>query len=140
MNVSNGGFDLTNSALGVADQLFACRAGGGELMAIRIANDSSYTIWTKKRTLTLPIVDALSSNRDITSLTSLYTTTSVSNSQSMVVSIGVDGSRYIRNAVRSFSTGVVVPESVVINSPRAGFSNRLAVASVNGSDGQPASV
>lgn len=134
---ATGGFDVTNTTDQYVDRFFTYRAGGGELMAVNISGGGSFSLWTRQRVTTLPTVDAVSRNWNVTVNNLLLSAGTVSESGNTIVSIDTAAGSYVR---RSFTgNGSTYDEALQINQPRSGYGFRPA-ATPTASDGSIVSV
>lgn len=135
----SGGFHLQGSNW--RTRLYAYRAGGGELMLISQDAQGAVSFFTRKQARTLPAVGDVSEGWQFnivpsgSSLASFTAPTAVNAYKSTVASVDATQMRYVRNSVIDNTANVTRPETVVLNSPRDGFAQRLAASNVVRSDG-----
>lgn len=133
---SAGGFNLIGSGTdNWTDRAFAYRAGNGSLMLLSVSEDGSQTIWTKKRTLSLPTAATVfgkswsifaNSSAIASSLNTSYTSTFTSSDAA--------ANSYIRT-VNLASGTPDYSETILINSPRDGYNFRDAGTATSTSTG-----
>jgi len=139
-----GGFYLEGD--GWRDRLYAYRAGGGEFMLLSVTPDGEVGFFTRKQARTLPAVGDASEGWQFSiapsggSAVSFTASTAVNPFKSTVVSVDASQMRYVRHAVIDQTANVTRPETLVLNSPRDGFVQRLAASGVVRSDGVPSTV
>lgn len=139
-----GGFFLEGD--GWRDRLFAYRAGGGEFMLLSVTPDGEVGFFTRKQARTLPTVGDVSEGWQFSiapsgsSAVSFTAATAVNPFKSTVASVDASQMRYVRQAVIDQTANVTRPETLVLNSPRDGFVQRLAANGVVRSDGATSTV
>ncbi|MEP7302328.1 MAG: hypothetical protein ABI699_12435 [Caldimonas sp.] len=132
---AGGGFDLTNTTAGYVDRAFAYRAGGGELMLVLLAKAGHITFATANLPVNLPAVGRVQTFWNMF-IGAQYTAAAALNlSRNTVVSADAANGSFVRAAVQNFATNATRPETVKINSLRAGYNQRLPANGVLHSDG-----
>jgi hypothetical protein len=130
-----GGFDATDSGAGtVGARVFAFRAGNGELMLMHVGDDGSFAFHTRTRSNPMPAVGAGSVSWNLTIGQNLLATSAVSATANTTSSVDAAAGSYVRQAGTA-GQNTMHPETVLINSPRGGYNNRLAATAVTNSAG-----
>ena len=135
---SSGGFEIYNTINSDIDRVFAYRSGGGELMAVSLALNGSYSLSTRKRANTLPTLPAAANNTWGLTANSLGINTGFADASNTVTAVDTAGNSFLRNNLIN-SNGVTRPETLTINSPRDGFNTRRSEP-VTASDGSTSTV
>ena len=128
-----GGFDFVNTTANFTDRYFAYHAGGGELMLVGISGDGSFTVWTKKRTNTLPTVGTVTNNWNLTLNNQNLAGPALSEVSNTITSVDATSGTFIRTQ-QTVGANDAHPESLAINNPRDGYTFRPA-ATATAADG-----
>lgn len=141
---SAGGFDLVSTLVGDTwtDRLFAYRAGSGNLMLVSLSVDGSLTVLAKQRTLGLPTVgEPFTGSWDLTINNQLSAGTLNSYIAGSGRVISVDTATSSSTRMQSNDAGVDdYTDTVVQNSPRAGFNYRAAGTTTSVLDGRTVNI
>ena len=129
---SDGGFDWVEGST-VLSRMFAYRAGGGELMLVDVAEDGTFSMWTKQRSNALPAVNRVRTGWDLRLTNQLLATPPIGESTNTITAVDTAASSFVRLAKTVGGTDEHL-ETVLANSPRNGYSFRAA-ATVTGTDG-----
>ena len=131
-----GGFDFKNTADSTtAGRVFMFRSGGGEPMLVRTDLDGSILFATRKRIITLPTVDTVSSSWSVGLDNQGRAASAITDSKNTILSVDSTAGTWVRANVFNITTGATVNETLAINTPRDGYNNRRAATGVTGSDG-----
>ncbi len=134
-----GGFDVSGTSTGPAGaRVFAYRAGNGELMLVGVKQSGSFGFYTHPRTNTLPTVGTTSTSWNVTIGQNLLAPSAVAANTVTTVSVDAAAGSYVRQA-QTVGQSATRLETVMINSPRNGYNNRLA-ATVTDSAGATVNV
>ncbi|MFT3818667.1 MAG: hypothetical protein QM750_13675 [Rubrivivax sp.] len=126
-----GGFDGADSSTGAANaRVFAFRAGNGDLMLMHVGADGSFGFHTRVRSNTPPTVGGGSTSWNVTIARSGLAPNAVSASSNTTLSVDTAAGSYLRQA-GTVGQNTMHPETVMINSPRDGYNNRLAATVTN---------
>ena len=139
---SAGGFDIvgTDSNGSWTDRAFAYRAGNGDLMMVDVAGDGSVSIWTKKRTLSLPTVGTVqSASWSIRTLSTLVANALGINYAQTVTAVDSSANSYTRAVTLADGT-VDYSETILQNTPRAGYNFRAAGSTTSSFDGRTVNI
>jgi hypothetical protein len=141
---SAGGFDLVSTLVGDAwtDRLFAYRAGSGHLMLLVISEDGSIAALSKQRTLGLPTVGAAAytGGWDL-AVNSQLTAGSLTAYAGGALVTAVDAATSSVTRMQKNTAGVDdYTDTVVLNSPRAGFNYRAADTTTSVLDGRTVTI
>ena len=136
---ADGGFDTVDKTTGALDgRNFAYRAGGGELMLIRVNGDGSFHLLTRQRTNTLPAVGAAQTFWNLTVNNQLSAASPLNASSNTVVSVDAAAASWVRNQRTGGGTNDSThPETLFANKPRNGYTLRAA-GTAPASDGSTA--
>lgn len=135
---SAGGFDLVGTDAGGTwtGRAFAFRAGNGDLMLVEVAGNGSVAIFTKKRTLTLPTVGSSQiagwSLRTRSTLIADPLNISFANT---ITAIDSSAGSFTRMVARADGTADY-SETILQNSPRAGYNFRAIGSTTSVFDGR----
>ncbi len=136
---SAGGFNWAQADGGFNERVFLYRSGGGELLRVNLANAGGHIgFWTRKVALSLPAVGRESSFWNI-SQNNNYTAGAITDGFNTVRSVDATANSFLRDSVINIGTGVTRPETLRINNPRDGYSQRVA-ETVTASDGSSSAV
>lgn len=136
---ADGGFNVSNSGDPSVSRAFAYRAGNGDLMAVMVDGDGSVYLFTKMRTLSLPTVgDINPKSWSIRTRTTLLADALLTNFTTTVMQVdtttgGVTRTQNLEAGTPNYT------ETVVQNSPRAGYSYRAA-ATTTDANNNPVSI
>lgn len=139
---SAGGFDMASTAVGDVwtDRVFAYRAGNGDLMMLEVAGNGSVSVFTKKRTLSLPTVDTVqSASWSIRTLGTLVANALNISYPAKVTAVNSEAGSFSRTVNLTDGT-VDYNETLLINTPRAGYNFRAAGATTSVVDGNPRAI
>ncbi len=124
-----GGFDLTASGASTpTGRAFVYKSGAGTLMAAYVWADGSFSIMSKQRTNSLPVVGESSSNWQISVDNTLKSVNSVGTYKTQITSVADSASStssYVRTNQTVSGTGLH-SETLKANTPRAGYTQRTA--------------
>lgn len=124
-----GGFALTASGASTpTGRAFVYKSGAGTLMAAYVWADGSFSIMSKQRTNSLPIVGESSSNWQISIDNTLKSINSVGTYKTQITSVADSASStssYVRTSQTVSGTGLH-SETLKANTPRAGYTQRTA--------------
>jgi hypothetical protein len=141
---SAGGFDLVSTLVGEAwtDRVFAYRSGSGHLMMVSISDNGSLTVLTKQRTLGLPTVgEPFAGGWDLTINNQLSAGILNSYASGSGRVISVDTATSSSTRMQKNTAGVDdYTDTVVQNSPRAGFNYRAAGTTTSILDGRTVTI
>lgn len=136
---ANGGFTSGNAGAGYTDRVFLYRTGGGELLRISATDAGGHlSLATRKVTNTLPAEGRVQAQWNITQNNN-YTASSIAEGKNTVRTLDAATGSWLRDNQINASTGVTRPETLKINAPRAGFSERTG-ETVTASDGSSSTV
>ena len=134
---SAGGFDIGGNDAGDVwtDRVFAYRAGNGDLMMVEIGGDGSVATWTKKRTLSLPAVGtAQSATWSVRTLSTLVANALGISHPTTVTAVNNGAGSYTRPVNLADETADY-SETILLNTPRAGYNFRAAGTTTSASVG-----
>ena len=123
---SAGGFDLIGSDAGGTwtDRVFAYRAGNGDLMMLEVTGNGSVSVFTKKRTLSLPTVNTVQgASWSIRTLGTLVANPLNISYPATVTAVDSGAGSYTRT-VNLADGKVDYSETILQNAPRAGYNFR----------------
>ena len=135
---SGGGFTRTFASGVSSDRVFAYRAGGGELMLLDIAGNGSFGMATRQRTNALPVVGTATNFWSVDINTQLVSTSALSVGGNTIKTVDAATGAFTRDNITSGTT--TRPESLVANSPRAGYTFRNAQTGIINSVGATVNV
>lgn len=139
-----GAFFLNSPADG-SRRASAYRAGSGELMLVLVKANGALSFATRKAAQVLPVLNSASQGWQVrlqpNAVEPWFTAPlGMSHFQNTVTALDPALQRYTRSQVVDVASGVTRPETIVLNSPRAGFRHRLAATGVLHSDGSTGNV
>ena len=123
---SAGGFDLIGSDAGGTwtDRVFAYRAGNGDLMMLEVTGNGSVSVFTKKRTLSLPTVNTVQgASWSIRTFSTLVANPLAISYPATVTAVDSGAGSYTRT-VNLADGKVDYSETILQNAPRAGYNFR----------------
>lgn len=126
---SAGGFDWVGSGTHTwTERAFAYRAGSGDLMLVTLGGGGSVAVWTKQRSLGLHTVgESLTGGSSVRITNQLVASGPLSIFPFGATVIAVDAATGTETRTQQTDTGAPdYNDSVVINSPRAGYNFRAA--------------
>lgn len=135
---SDGGFNMKSPAWpNDPTRAFAYRAGNGDLMLVLVDGDGGVAVWTKKRSLSLPAVGEIQRGGwSIRTLSTLIANAlSVDTNTTTVTAIDTTLESFTRTINLANGTADY-SETVLQNSPRAGFNFRAAGSTTSTFDGR----
>ncbi len=139
---SAGGFDLVASGTDSwTDRLFAYRAGSGDLMLVSASEDGTINVWTKQRTTGLPTVGDTVVGGWFVRANNQWLANALGTTLTTTTYTSVDAAS--GSYVRTISTTSGVPdyaETILINTPRAGFNLRNAGTTTSVFDARTVSI
>lgn len=139
---SAGGFDMASTAVGDVwtDRAFAYRAGNGDLMLVEVAGNGSVSTWTKKRTLSLPAVGTVQSGGwSVRTLSTLIANALGISYNDTVTAVNSDAGSFTRSV--NLANGTVdYSETILLNTPRAGYNFRAAGSTTSAFDGRTVNI
>lgn len=117
---ADGGFDFGSTG-GPVDRIFAYRAGGGELMAMRVSANGSFALLTRQRRATLPTVTrGFSKHWDLIVETSMRVREVIESSE-RIDAVNTGTRSYTRTW---FEAGPTMVDTFRIDQPRIGYQYR----------------
>jgi hypothetical protein len=138
---SDGGFNMKSPAWpNDTSRGFAYRAGNGDLMLVWVDGDGSSSLWTKKRTLSLPAVgDIQTGGWSIRTLSTLIANALSVNYTNTITTIDTTLQSYIRTVNLANGTADYA-ETILQNTPRAGYNFRAAGSTTSTFDGRTVNI
>ena len=131
---ADGGFDGIDAGDTVASsRTFAYRSGSGDLMMVNVDGDGSFEVRTLAKANDTPVVGRVSTTWDVRYTNQWQATPTVSESTNTVQSVDATAGSFVRLAKTVDGTDEHL-ETVLLNSPRAGYNFRAATT-VLGTDG-----
>ena len=131
---ADGGFDGIDAGDTVASsRTFAYRSGSGDLMMVNVDGDGSFEVRTLAKANDAPVVGRVSTTWDVRYTNQWLATPLVSESTNTVQSVDATAGSFARLAKTVDGTDEHL-ETVLLNSPRAGYNFRAATT-VLGTDG-----
>lgn len=121
---ADGGYDMVDNGT-AGGRVFAYQAGGGDMMAVGIDGDGSFTIFTKQRTNTLPTVGTVTASWNLTLNNLLASSSTVSAISNTIVSTDSTAQSLLRTQKTVGGTDDH-PETLFANNPRNGYTFRAA--------------
>lgn len=136
---AEGGFLLSNTRDNWTQRVFAYRNGRGQLMWATLNYDHTLgMVFGQNATVLQPSVNSTSNSWNLTMNLQRQAPGAINESSNTVLS--VDGIvSYLRRAIINFTTGVTREETIRINHPQPGFSERTAQSSTD-SAGNPTNI
>ncbi len=129
-----GGFDAIDAgATAPSGRTFAYRSGSGDLMMVNVDGDGSFEVRTQAKANDAPAVGRVNTTWDVRYTNQWLATPSVTESTNTVQSVDATAGSFVRLAKTVGGTDEHL-ETVLLNSPRAGYNFRAA-ATVLGTDG-----
>lgn len=136
---ANGGFTSGQPSNGYTDRVFLYRTGGGELLRISTTDAGGHlSLSTRKATNSLPAEGRVAEYWNITQNNN-YTAGSITEGKNTVRTLNAAAGSFLRDSQINASTGVTRPETLKINTPRDGYSERVG-ETVTASDGSASTV
>jgi hypothetical protein len=129
-----GGFDLSSSTPGDiwTDRVFGYRAGNGDLVLVDVAGDGSFSLWTQKRTLTLPAVNSIGvGNWSVRTRNTLVADAMAFDTGYTVTAVDAATSGVTRKVLVAAGGTDTYEQTVVLNNPRAGYNFRGATTATS---------
>ena len=128
---ATAGFDLVNPG----GRFFAYQAGNGDLMGVEIDANGGFLLYTKRRTLSLPAVGALSKSWNVAIGAQLTAPNTLSLSSNTIASVDTVANSWVRTQHSANGAAFDYNETLNANTPRNGFTQRPAATTtaVNGS-------
>ena len=119
--------------------MFLYRTGGGELLRISTTDAGGHlSLSTRKATNSLPAEGRVAEYWNITQNNN-YTAGSITDGKNTVRTLNAAAGSFLRDNQINASTGVTRPETLKINTPRDGYSERVG-ETVTASDGSASTV
>lgn len=133
---SAGGFDWNGTGTNTwTERAFAYRSGSGDLMLLTLGGGGSLTVWTKKRTLTLPAVGTVNPSGWSIRLNDQWLTTSLDISNKAIIAAVNATTGAVTRTQTTASGAPDYNDVITINVPRAGYNLRTAMT-VTATDGR----
>ena len=136
---SSGGFTNAYSDGNSPDRTFAYRAGGGEWLLVDIAGGGHFGLSTRQRTNELPTVGTAVGFWNFDLNNQLQAPSALTVGGNTITSVNAASGEFTRANIIG-SGGVTRPESLVANTPRAGYTLRNAATGVINSAGATVNV
>ena len=132
-----GGFDVMDGGT-LGGRLFAYRAGGGELMAVQVDDNGSFSILTHQRSNGLPAIGTLYTSWGVWMGSQLTAGNTVGEYESTIVSVDATAGSFVRKTHNPGTTNDHL-ETLLANNPGNGYTYRVP-ASAPADDGTTATV
>lgn len=134
---SDGGFNVTTPAFpNDAARAFAYRAGNGDLMLVMVSGNDSVSVWTHKRTQSLPTVGAIQgAGWSIRTLGTLVANALSSGFTNTITAIDSSAGSYTRTVNLANGTADY-SETILLNTPLAGYNFRAIGSTTSVFDGR----
>ena len=131
---AGGGFDGIDAGdTAASSRTFAYRSGSGDLMMVNVDGDGSFEVRTQAKANDTPVIGRVSTTWDVRYTNQWLATPAVSGSTNTVQSVDATAGSFVRLARTVDGTDEHL-ETVLLNSPRAGYNFRAATT-VLGTDG-----